>query len=90
MVSHQPLGSHDPQAILIKDNHEQLVYSLLGPIEVKAFRKHHRLEILVLLFLPKPLLLQKGHQSITLLHHLQHLTEDLLFLSKLFLCLKVV
>lgn len=62
----------------------------LSPVEVEAFGEHDGLQVLVLLLLPKPLLLQEGHQGVTLLHHLQHLIQDLLLLSELLLRLQVV
>jgi len=63
---------------------------LLNPVEVEALGEHHALQVLVLLLLPKPLLIQEGHQGIALLHHLQHLIQDLLLLAELLLRLQVV
>lgn len=61
-----------------------------GPVEVEALGKHDRLQVLVLLLLTEPLLLQEGYQGVSLLHHLQHLIQDALLLSQLHLRLQVV
>lgn len=67
-----------------------IVVQLLSPVEVEAFGEHNSLEVLVFLLLSKPLLLQEGYQVIPLLHHVQHLIQDLLLLGQLLLCLQVV
>ena len=61
-----------------------------GPVEVIALGQHGGLQVLVLLLLPQPLLLQEGHQGVALLHHLQHLAQDAFLLRQLPLRLQVV
>lgn len=51
-----------------------------GPVQAEALAQHSSLQVLVLLFLPQSLLLQQGHQRVSLLHHLQHLVQDLFLL----------
>ena len=61
-----------------------------GPVQAEALGQHGGLQVLVLLLLPQPLLLQQGHQRVSLLHHLQHLVQDPLLLCQLLLRLQVV
>lgn len=61
-----------------------------SPVEVKAFREHNSLQVLVFLLLSKSLLLQESNQGISLLHHFQHLIQDLLLLSQFLLRFQVV
>lgn len=68
----------------------RLLASRSSPVEAEALGEHDALQVLVLLLLPEPLLLQEGHQSVALLHHLQHLVQDLLLLRQLLLRLQVV
>lgn len=43
---------------------------MLSPVEVESLREHHRLQVFILFFLPESLLLQQGHQRISLLDYL--------------------
>ena len=61
-----------------------------GPVQAEALGQHGGLQVLVLLLLPQPLLLQQGYQGVSLLHHLQHLVQDPLLLRQLLLRLQVV
>lgn len=67
-----------------------MVRLVSGPVEIETLREHDRLQVLILLLLPEPLLLQEGYQGVSLLHHLQHLIQDVLLLCQLHLCLQVV
>lgn len=64
--------------------------TVLNPVQAQAFGEHNGLQVLVFLLLLKPLLLQERHQVVALLHHLQHLVQDLLLLGQLLLALQVI
>lgn len=51
-----------------------------GPVQAEALRQHGGFQVLVLFFFPEPLLLQQGHQGVSLFYHFQHLVQDLLLL----------
>ncbi len=63
---------------------------MLSPVEVESFREHHRLQVFIFFFLPESLLLQQGHQRISLLDYLQHLIQNLFLLCKFLLALQMV
>lgn len=66
------------------------VSAILNPVQAQSFGEHNGLQVLVFLLLLKPLLLQECHKVVPLLHHLQHLVQDLLLLGQLLLRLQVI
>ncbi len=60
------------------------------PVKTEALRKHDGLQVTVLLFFSHSLLLQQGHQRISLLHHIQHLAQYTPLLRQLILPLQII